>query len=105
MPDRQLNPEAFGAWLVKIASSNQSMLDALTALDRPSADESALADLFAQRERANDLFIRSAEAFKLGQPTTGEQFLNSAIDVEAEYRSAAKDYGLRICVGSDTPGQ
>ncbi|WP_212996948.1 hypothetical protein [Winogradskya consettensis] len=105
MPDRSQEPGDFGAWLTTITTGNQRLLDTLAALSRPPADKDLLTDLFAQRTRANDVFLQSAGAFKVGQAVTGEQFLSSASDIEAEYRSEAKEYGFRICVGSDTPGR
>ncbi|WP_203840314.1 hypothetical protein [Winogradskya humida] len=105
MPDRSQEPRDFGAWLTTITTGNQRLLDTIAALSRPPADDDLLTDLFAQRTRANDVFLQSAGAFKVGQAVTGEQFLSSASDIEAEYRGEAKKYGFRICVGSDTPGR
>ncbi len=105
LPDRGRDPVAFGRWLHDITDTNQGALDALVAVARPPADEDLLADLFAQRQRANDLFRRAADANEASQPVTGEQFLDTAIGTESAYRSDARAYGFRICIGSDTPGR
>jgi hypothetical protein len=105
MPERASDPDGFGRWLRKITGSNQTVLDAMAAVPRPAADDDVLADLFAQRQHANQVFLRSASAFEASQSMTGEQFLNTAIDIEAAYREAAKAYGFSICVGADAPGR
>lgn len=105
MPDRGSDPAGFGRWLRRITAGNQAVLDAIARVGRPRADGDVLTDLFAQRQHANDLFLRSARAFEAGQSRTGEQFLNSAIGVEAAYREAARTYGFSICIGADDPGR
>ncbi len=105
LPNRGRDPVAFGRWLHDITATNQAVLDALVAVVRPPADEDLLTDLFAQRQRANDLFRRAADAYEASQPVTGEQFLDTAIGTESAYRSDARAYGFRICIGSDNPGR
>lgn len=104
-PDRNSDPQAFGGWLRGIAVSNRSLLDKLTGIARPVADENLLGQLFAERQHANDLYLRAADAFGNSEQATGEQFLDPAMRTEADFRERAKAYGFSICTGSDTPGQ
>lgn len=77
---------------------------AIAAVSRPRADDAELTDLFAQRQHPNDVFLRSAKAYEAGQSVTGEQFLSTAVGIEADYRAAARTFGFSICVGADAPG-
>jgi hypothetical protein len=104
-PDRNSDPQAFGRWLRDIAVSNRSLFDKLIAIAGPVADENLLDQLFAERQHANDLYLRDADAFGNSELATGEQFLDAAMRTEADFREKAKAYGFSICTGSDTPGQ
>jgi hypothetical protein len=104
-PNRSTDPRGFGRWLRDIATSNQSILDKIEEVHRPAADEAVLADLFAGRQHANDLYLRAASAFDAEESLTGEQFLRTAMETEADFRERARAYGFNICIGSDTPGR
>ena len=104
-PDRNSNPQAFGRWLRDIALSNRNLFDKLIGTARPVADENLLDQLFAERQHANDLYLRAADSFGNSEPATGEQFLDTAMRTEADFRDKAKAYGFSICTGSDTPGR
>ncbi len=104
-PDRQEDPQGFGAWLAQIAASNDQLARAWQRLAMPPGDQRQLRDLLALRRHANDLYLRSAEAFEAFEPVTGEQFLDAAMQAEAQFRKDAKMYGFQICAGSDSPGQ
>jgi hypothetical protein len=104
-PDRTGNPQAFGRWLRDIAASNGNLFDKLIGITRPAADEEKLDGVYAQRQHANDLYLRSADAYGNSEPATGEQFLDAAMRTEADFRERARAYGFDICVGSDTPGR
>jgi hypothetical protein len=104
-PDRTSNPQAFGRWLRDIAASNRNLFDKLVGITRPAADEETLDGLYAQRQHANDLYLRAADAYGNSEPVTGEQFLDAAMRTEADFRERARAYGFNICVGSDNPGR